>query len=72
MSDTTSLKYTVAEIDSLRRVMDNKYLYGCYNPQFYDNGCISRSYREEEKVKVVEEWVRTAMLAGHRAEDFHS
>ena len=63
-------KYSVSELDALRRLMENKYLYGAYNPQFSGNGSMSRSYREDEKAKVVEEMVRTAMLAGHTAEDY--
>jgi hypothetical protein len=63
--------------------MENKYIYGSYiRPDFTGVhagtggaggvGGTSRSYREEEKVKVVEEWVRTAMIAGHTADDYTS
>ena len=64
----TERKYSVSEVDELRHLMDNKYLYGSYNMP--PNGGASRSYLEGEKAKVVEEMVRTAMFAGHVAEDF--
>lgn len=59
--------YTVRELDDLRSVVEMRYLYGTSNL----NQCsgMSRSYREEEKTKAVEEMVRTAMLAGHTAQD---
>lgn len=63
--------YTVSELDALRDVMENKYLYGSYGgPPRVHGGFMSRSYREDEKVKAVEEMVRTAMIAGHTAEDY--
>lgn len=62
--------YTVEEIDALRRVVENKYLFGQYefhhSPQ---GGSSSRSYKEDEMVRVVEERIRTHMLAGHTAAD---
>lgn len=60
-------KYSVSELDALRSAVSNKWLFGNYN--ISTNGQISRSYREEEKTKVVEEIVRTHMLAGHTADD---
>ena len=60
-------RYTVAEIDSLRHAHEMKYLYGSYaGPR--NNQC-SRSYSPVEKDTVVEQWVRTSMLAGHTADD---
>ena len=58
--------YTVHELEALRRVVENKYLWGSYGP--FCSGS-SRSYREDEKIKAVEEQVRTHMLAGHTADD---
>lgn len=66
----TERAYTVAEIDALRRAIENKYLYGKYNLQ-QTAGC-SRSYREEEKTSCVEQLVRTFMLVGHTAEDLYA
>ena len=63
-------KYSVSEIDALRGLVENKYLYGVYDLGLLPmNGCYSRNYREEEKVAAVEAMVRTHMLAGHTAED---
>lgn len=61
--------YTVTEIDALRRVVEHKYLWGCYkfHPPMVSR--IGRAYREEEKVASVEQMVRTHMLAGHTADD---
>lgn len=59
--------YSVHEINELRRVVENKYLYGTYGLKL---GCgMSRTYKEDEKTACVEEMVRTHMLAGHTAED---
>lgn len=65
----TDRSYTVAEIDALRRAVENQFLWGTYHcPQ--QNG-ISRSYTEAEKVRTVEERVRTWMLAGKTAQDLY-
>jgi hypothetical protein len=64
----TSRTYTVHELEDLRRVMENKYLFGTYG--LTRHGGMSRSYMEADKVKAVEEMVRTAILAGHTAEDY--
>lgn len=66
----TERSYTVHEVDALRRAMDNKYLYGSYSPT--QQSGFSRSYSEVEKAQVVEEMVRTAMLAGHMADDLYA
>ncbi len=64
---TESHRYSVAELDALRRCVEMKYLYGTYDcPQ---NGGMSRCFIANEKEKAVEERVRTHMLAGHTAED---
>lgn len=60
-------KYSVLELDALRSAVDNKYLWGSYSE--LGSGGSSRCFQEEERVKVVEEQVRTHMLAGHTAED---
>lgn len=61
-------KYSVVEIDDLRRAVEYKYLFGRYSPVFRGGG-MSRCYREEEKSVAVEQMVRTHMLAGHTAGD---
>ena len=62
--------YTVSELDALRSVVENKWLFGTYGRQLHESGIsISRSYREDEKAVCVEQLVRTHMLAGHTAED---
>jgi hypothetical protein len=63
---TMSRAYTVQELDALRTLVERKYLYGTYGMP--PRG-MSRSYREDEKAKTVEEMVRTHMLAGHTAGD---
>ena len=63
----TERRYTVAEIDALRRCFDIKYVWGSYSYPARDG--MSFSYTKKDKVATVEQWVRTAMLAGHTAED---
>ena len=60
-------KYTVKEIEKLRNVIENKYMWGSY--QSYPDQGLSRSFSEVDKIKSVEEQVRTHMLAGHTAKD---
>ena len=66
--------YTVAEINALRRALENKWLFGRYNP--HQHGVMtaySRIYSgEAEMVKCVEELLRAHMLAGHTAEDLYA
>lgn len=59
--------YTVRELDELRRVLCNKYLWGTYGLPMGKGQ--SRCYREDEMTKIIEEQVRTHMLAGHTADD---
>lgn len=61
-------KYSVSELDALRRVVETKWLFGVYHQNNIRNH-MSRCYKEEEKAKAVEQMVRTHMLAGHTAED---
>ncbi len=61
-------KYSVSEIDALRRAVDNKYLWGRYHGPRGGLEC-SISYKEADKAVVVEARVRTYMLAGFTAED---
>ena len=61
--------YTVAEIDALRRACELRYLYGTTRTTNLSGA--SRSYREDEKIKAVEEMVRTYMLAGKVAQDIY-
>lgn len=60
-------KYSVLELDHLRQVVRSKFLFGSY--RLPNGGGSSRSYREDEMVRTVEEEVRTHMMAGHTAED---
>lgn len=64
----TERTYTVREVEELRRAIDNKYLYGSYKGPSGVGG-FSRSYSEPEKSLIVEQQVKTHMLAGHTAED---
>lgn len=81
-NDVASRKYTAREVDELRSVCETKWLYGTTYWEyptdtasidsdgiFFANTRMSRAYREEEKVKAVEELVRTYMLAGITAKD---
>jgi hypothetical protein len=63
-------KYSVGELDQLRRAVEHKWLYGSYLPS--TRGGFSRSYRDDEMTKAVEEMVRTHILAGHTAEDLYA
>lgn len=66
-NNTEGRRYTVREIEALRQAESNQYLYGTYGqPQ---GNCMSRSYREDEMTRTVEERVRTDMMAGLTAED---
>lgn len=66
----TEMRYSVSELDALRRVVDNKWLWGTYGNYIQAGGSRqSRCYNSEERTKAVEELVRTHMLAGHKAED---
>lgn len=65
--------YTTREIDELRTLCENKYLYGAFRPNFSGHGQIfSRSYKEADKVTAVEEMVRTYIAAGLTAKDIGS
>ncbi len=59
--------YTVAEIDRMRDAVEHRWLFefSGSGPAF-DGGApgFSRSYRETDKTKCVEELLRTYMLAG--------
>lgn len=66
----TDKSYTVNEVDALRKAIENKYLFGSYTSS-QQGGC-SRSYSEVEKSQAVEQMVRTAMLAGHSADDLYA
>lgn len=66
-----SMKYTVQEIDDLRSVCENKYVWGRYKLDQTPSCRSSRSFNEQDKYKAVEELVRTHMLAGHYAKDLY-
>lgn len=59
--------YTVEELDALRRACSNRWLYG--TSDLPSGNFMSRSYKEDERVRSVEELVRTHMIAGHVAQD---
>lgn len=61
--------YTVKELDALRNVCENRYLFGRYSPLMSVGGCFSRTYTETDKYACVEQMVRTHMMAGHTAQD---
>lgn len=57
--------YTVQEIDQMRSAIEFQWLYGCKPKDASREDCMSsRTYMPEEKVKCVEEMLRTYMLAG--------
>lgn len=64
----TDRAYTVKELDALRSTVRDKYLWGSYHG-CSNHSSASRSYNEIDMNKMVEELVRTHMLAGHTAED---
>lgn len=67
----TERSYTMRELDALRNVVQEKYIWGRYNGPLLNSSVFghSRSCNETEMLKSVEEQVRTHMLAGHTAED---
>jgi len=62
-------KYTTSEIDALRYVVEEHYLFGT---TVHTDNSMSRTYREETMSKVVEERVRTYMQGCIKAEDIIS
>lgn len=60
--------YTVNEIDNLRRVLEDKCIWGSYHGS-PPGGGFSGSYNQAEVSKKVEDMIRTCMIAGHTAED---
>lgn len=64
-------KYSVAELDDLRKACEHKWIFGRYNPMQI-NILFSRCYQEPEKTNAVEQMVRTHMIAGHTAKDLYA
>lgn len=64
-----SRAYTVDEVDALRSICERRWLWG--SSVLNKEVSWSRSYKEEEKARGVEELVRTAMIAGHTADDIY-
>lgn len=62
-------KYTISEIDALRNACEMRFLYGTTDLSNFPRQWVSNSYREEVKVKAVEEMVRTYMAGGIVASD---
>lgn len=67
-AQTTQRSYTVKEIDELRSVVQSKYISGHYNTIFY----ATTEYFNANDTKIIEELVRTWMLAGKTAEDLRN
>ncbi len=65
----TDRSYSLVEIDQMRALIDNKYLYGAFRPHFSEAGIGSRAFYEEEKTACVEEQLRTHMVAGLGPDD---
>ncbi len=62
--------YTVEEIDTMRRAVEHRWLYGTSIYSGLGGGVsASRAYIESEKVRCVEEILRTYMLAGIEPEE---
>lgn len=59
--------YTVTDLDDLRRAVRNKYIWGNYHGGY--DGQWGRPGKIGEAEVVVEEMVRTHMIAGHTASD---
>jgi hypothetical protein len=67
LTNTVQRRYSVQEIDELRRVLEYRWMFGSC---VISNGPrVGRCYREAEKTAAVEELVRTAMLAGLTAKN---
>ena len=69
--------YTVTELDDLRQCVRNKRWYGSYRgpkvPEGWGGGMIVYNpYQEVDLVKIIEEEVRTHMIAGHTADDLRN
>ncbi|KRA58149.1 hypothetical protein ASD85_16835 [Rhizobium sp. Root651] len=60
--------YTVIDLDALRSAVRSRELWGSYRGPSRDRTS-SVSYNETEMTKIVEETVRTHMIAGHTASD---
>lgn len=64
-------KYSVAEIDALRQVWRNRLIWGVYDHNRIDNKSqFGFQYKPVDLEHMIEDKVRTSMLAGHTAEDF--
>ena len=62
-------KYSLKEIDTLRDLVRNKYLWNSYRPKFGVGGRSSESYNETSLVKMIEEEAKTLIIAGVYPED---
>lgn len=61
------IRYSIKEIDELRKACQDRYLYG--TTKKFSGSRMSRSFKEVEMNKSVEESVRTYIAAGIKAED---
>ena len=65
-----SRAYTIEEIDDLREVLRDRIVWGtCCREAIAGS---SGSYRRDEMERTAEDQLRTAMLAGHTADDFRA
>ena len=65
-------KYSIREIDELRVLVGRHYDFGWYEMPKHITSVMGRSYNEVEKAKVVEERLRTIMMAGLTADDLRN
>jgi hypothetical protein len=66
-------RYTVREIDDLRRVLDLRWLYGSsIVPLRRFPRSLALTYKESERSAAVEDLVRTHILCGHTAADIEA
>lgn len=61
--------YTVNDIDALREACRERWLWG--TTKHAEGSRVSRSYRQEDMDRAVEELVRTYMMAGITADDIY-
>lgn len=62
-------RYTLTEIDQMRRAVETKWLFGLWPHEMTGSQYTGRTYCESEKAAGVEEMLRTYMAAGMGPED---
>lgn len=61
--------YTVDELNEMRRLLGNKYLFGFYSNEACSVVMSSRSYTESEKAVWVEKELKSLMMKGYKNTD---